>query len=300
MLICDTHCDTLYALGVQNNPNPDVTPEKLRAGGVSLQCMALWTGRKGLAGDYQGIVCQELQALAQLNEQGYIQVDDPSQAQEGQLSILLTVEGGEVFEAGLETIPFWREKGVRMAALTWNNPNRIGFPAKGNHSQGLTEYGVAAVKEMQRLGIAVDTSHLNEQGFYDLFQKTHKPPMASHSCCRALCDHPRNLTDQQLKLLIANGGYVGVNFYPAFLTDDTDECSLHDVVFHIDHICQLGGARHVGFGSDFDGIELYPKGLRDPRDLPRLLEALFKRGYTQQDIEAIAGQNLLDYFRRIS
>lgn len=298
MLICDTHCDTLYALGVEKKSDPDVTPEKLLAGGVSLQCMALWTGREGRRGDYAGIVQQELAALEALLAQGCIQVDDPFQAQEGRRTILLAVEGGEVFEAGLETIPAWRQRGVRMAALTWNNENRIGFPAQSGDSRGLTDYGLAAVKEMQRVGIAVDTSHLNEAGFYDLFQKTNLPPLASHSCCRALCDHYRNLTDKQLRLLIQNGGYVGVNFYPAFLTE-RGEASLEDVVCHIDHICQMGGFQNVGFGSDFDGIERYPQGLRDPRDLPRLLEALRARGYDGQAIEGIAGRNLLDYFKRI-
>ena len=299
MHICDTHCDTLYALSIEKKTDPDVTADKLTIGGVTLQCMALWTGRDGLKGDYEGIVAKELQALEFLKTQGFVQVDDPAEAKEGQLSIMLTVEGGEVFQKGLETIPYWREKGVRMAALTWNNENRIGFPAKGGPKPGLTEYGVAAVKEMQKHGIAVDVSHLNEQGFYDIFAKTDLPPLASHSCCRALCDHSRNLTDHQIKLMIQSGGYIGMNFYPYFLTG-SDRCTLEDVVHHIDYICQMGGAKNVGFGSDFDGIECTPADLRDPRDLPALMNALKKRGYTDADIEAIAGRNLMDYFARIN
>ena len=99
--------------------------------------------------------------------------------------------------------------------------------------------------------------------------------------------------------MIQNGGYIGVNFYPYFLTG-SEQCSLQDVVHHIDHICQLGGAKNVGFGSDFDGIECAPVDLQHPGDLPALMTALEKRGYTPQDIEAIAGRNLMDYFARIN
>ena len=294
MLICDTHADTLYALYARKDAAPDITMERLAQGGVSLQTMALWTGPKGREGDVKGVVAGELKALEDFKRQGLAQLDDPRDAREGTPAILLSVEGGEVFEDGLETIAFWRGKGVRMAALTWNHENRIGFPAKGGWSQGLTDYGVKAVKEMQKAGIAVDTSHLNERGFFDIFAKTNLPPMASHSCCRALRDHVRNLTDEQLRLLIQSGGYMGVNFYVPFLSDGP--CTLDAVVCHIDHVCQMGGEKNVGFGSDFDGIDEYPKGLEHPGCLPALIDALEKRGYPRQAVEGIAGGNLLAYF----
>lgn len=211
---------------------------------------------------------------------------------------MLSVEGGEVFEKDIASVEAWREKGVRMAALLWNNENRIGYPAKGGDKRGLTAYGIQVVKEMQRLGMAVDTSHLNEQGFYDIFAKTNLPPMASHSCCKALCGHARNLTDEQLKLMIREGGYVGVNFYPYFLSDD-GKADITRVVEHIDHICQLGGEKIVGFGSDFDGIECAPVGLTSPADMPALVDALLRRGYGEEAVAGIAGMNLLDYYKRI-
>ena len=151
---------------------------------------------------------------------------------------------------------------------------------------------------MQRLGMAVDTSHLNEGGFYDIFARTDRPPMASHSCCRALCDHCRNLTDDQLKLLIREGGYVGINFYPSFLSPEgTADCDL--IARHIDHICQLGGEKIVGFGSDFDGIETTPADLRHPGELGNLTEALRRLGYSEEAIAGVAGGNLLAYYDRI-
>ena len=122
--------------------------------------------------------------------------------------------------------------------------------------------------------------------------------MASHSCCRALCDHPRNLTDEQLRLMIREGSYVGMNFYPWFLSNE-GKADLQRVVEHIDHICQLGGEKIVGFGSDFDGIECVPEGLEHAGKMPALIAALQARGYDQATIEGIAGKNLLAYYSRI-
>lgn len=298
MFIADTHSDTLYAIGVHSAQNTMISPARLREGGVTLQVFALWTGAKGNKGDVEGIVSAELSAVPGMIAAGIRQVTDPADAKVGEHCFMLSVEGGEVFEKDLATIPAWREKGVRMAALVWNNENRIGFPAKGGSTQGLTDYGVKAVKEMQRVGIAVDTSHLNEAGFYDIFAKTNLPPLASHSCCRSLCDHFRNLTDDQLRLMIREGGYVGVNFYPAFL-DKSGKADVERVADHIDHICQLGGEKIVGFGSDFDGIECVPEGLEHAGKIPNLLNELRKRGYAEDVIEGIAGRNLLDYYKRI-
>lgn len=300
MFIADTHSDTLYAMGVQHTPAAElmITPELLRQGGMSLQTFALWTGRHGNQGDYNSIAAAEMAAIPALLSAGLRQVDDPADAKEGESCFMLSIEGCELFEQDVAQVSLWREKGVRMAALTWNNENRIGSPAKGGSTKGLTAYGVQVVKEMQRLGMAVDTSHLNEAGFYDIFAKTNQPPMASHSCCRALCDHFRNLTDDQLKLLIREGGYVGVNFYPHFLSDDG--CAdAETVAQHIDHICQLGGDQIVGFGSDYDGIEVTPSDLPNAASIPNLLSALRRRGYSESAIAGVAGQNLLNYFKRI-
>lgn len=295
MLIADTHCDTLYAMGVHHSTALDITPEKLRAGGVTLQTFALWTGPKGPGGDYEAIVRDACAQVPVMQAAGLRQVKDPSEAGEGECCFMLSLEGGEVFTDGLHTVAEWAEKGVRMTALTWNNENAIGYSAKSGDTRGLKPYGVQVAREMQRLKMAVDTSHLNEAGFWDLFAKTDHVPMASHSCCKALCGHARNLTDEQLRRLIREGGYVGVNFYPAFLSD-SGKANLDTVVMHIDHICQMGGGDIVGFGSDFDGIEVKPEGLEGPQDFPALLEKLRVRGYTQAALEKIAGGNLLRYF----
>lgn len=298
MFIADTHSDTLYALGVTHEQHPMITPERLKQGGITLQTFALWTGRDGNKGDYEAIVAAEMRQVPWCLAKGLKQVDDPSEAVEGKNAFMLSIEGGEVFEKDLATVEAWRQKGVRMTALLWNNDNRLGYPAKHGDKRGLTDYGVAVVKKMQRVKMAVDTSHLNEAGFYDIFAKTNHAPLASHSCCKALCDHPRNLTDDQLRLLSRNGGYVGVNFYPFFLSND-GKADVKRVAEHIDHICQLGGEKIVGFGSDFDGIEVTPDGLENPAQVSNLLEELRRRGYTEEAVEGVAGKNLLRYFENL-
>ncbi len=299
MFIADTHSDTLFNLsrGMKID-EVDITPSRLREGGVTLQTFALWSGPKGPGGDYVGIAEKEYAARQQFIDAGIPQVDDPSEAVDGKPHFLLSLEGCEVFQDGIEKVAFWRERGIRMGAPVWNNENALATPAKKNASDGLTDYGVKVINEMQRHGMAVDVSHLNERGFYDLFMKGCRPPMASHSCCRALCDHFRNLTDDQIRLMIQYGGFIGVNFYPAFLSEDM-EADTVTLAQHIDHICQLGGAEIVGFGSDFDGIERYPDDLRHPGQMENLLNALRNFGYSEDAIEKIAGQNLLDYFARI-
>ena len=300
MYIADTHSDTLFSLGVMGQTLSDtmITPDRLWQGGVTLQTFALWSGPKGNQGDYEGIAAKEMAAVRTLTDAGLKQVDDPAEAKVGELSFMLSIEGCEVFEKGLTAIEEWRQKGVRMGALVWNNVNSIGTPAKVDADTGLTDYGVRVVREMQRLGMAVDTSHLNEAGFWDLFRRGDKPPMASHSCCRALCDHFRNLTDEQLRMMIQYGGFVGVNFYPHFLSED-GKADTVTIAQHIDHICQLGGADIVGFGSDFDGIEVTPEDLRHPGQMGHLLDALRDYGYSEEALKQIAGGNLLKYFERL-
>ena len=299
MYIADTHSDTLYNLARgQKITEVDITPDRLREGGVTLQTFAMWSGPKGPGGDYAALAEAEYAARQQFIDVGINQVDDPSEAASGKPHFMLSLEGCEVFQDGLDKVAFWRERGVRMGAPVWNNENALATPAKKNADDGLTDYGVQVIREMQKQGMAVDVSHLNERGFYDLFAKGLRPPMASHSCCRALCDHFRNLTDDQIRMMIQYGGFIGVNFYPAFLSADK-EADTVTLAQHIDHICQLGGADIVGFGSDFDGIERYPEDLRHPGQMGNLLRALRDYGYNEEAIEKIAGGNLIEYYQRI-
>lgn len=298
MLICDAHCDTLYNLVTAPGKPNDVTLERLRQGGVAIQTMAMYVGPQAPLEEMERLFDRMYDAFLVLKDQGWHQAFDPSEAVAGQPKAMLSIEGCEVFSRGISTIAQYRDKGVRMAAITWNHENALATPAAINDHEGLKPFGLEAIREMQRLKMAVDVSHLNEAGFFDILHKTSVPPMASHSCCRALCDHKRNLTDLQLKELFDAGGFVGINFFPKFLTEELP-ATIDDVVHHIDHMMQLGGEGKVGFGSDFDGIGMKPVGLDNPEDFPAMLERLRERGYSQQALQSIAGQAMIDYFARI-
>lgn len=300
MMLCDAHADTLFSMVWEKDAKCDLSLKRLQQGGVNLQVLALFVGLDNRREAYEPLIKSMLVQFEALQAQGWRKVEDPKEARKGETRFMLSLEGGEPFTEGLHTIAAFRDMGVRMAALTWNHENALGTPHQVDETTGLTAYGIQVVREMQRLRMAVDVSHLNIAGFYDVLNRTDQPPLASHSCCRALCDHSRNLTDQQLKDLFSAGGYVGVNFYPRFLKDGDQACTLLDIVHHIDHMHQLGGQGKVGFGSDFDGITLKPEGMKDPRDFPSLLAALKERGYQDQALRDIAGQGFLDYFERIA
>ena len=296
MILCDTHCDTLYALATRPGAPTDITMDRLQRAGMSLQTMALYVGGSPKQVDVVRLFDNMMRVFSQLREQGWQQAMDPREAEEGKVKVMLSIEGCEILEGGLENVSRWRETGVRMAAITWNYENGLATPAKLNSTDGLKPYGRQAVREMARVGIAPDTSHLNEKGFWDILEMG-IAPLASHSCCKALCGHCRNLSDEQLKALFAAGGYVGLNFYPRFLSDD-GKCTLDTLCDHVIHMLELGGEGMIGFGSDFDGIEEKVPGLDNPLDIPALIAALERRGVTGDILTGIAGKNLLSYYDR--
>lgn len=289
--VCDAHCDTLsHLVSGGTLENATVTPERLAAGGVSLQVFALFAtyGR--------GIEPYE-KARRMLSAAG----EFPAPVLTGALPAALpdaptgvfSIEGGEILQGSLERFAeFDAAARVRMIALTWNFENEIGHPAKNGPEGGLKPFGLSLVREMNRKGVLCDVSHLNEAGFWDVIEHSTLPPVASHSNARALCEHTRNLTEAQIRAVIEKKGYIGVNFYSAFLANGR-AATLEDVYRHVDAILQLGGEDVVGFGSDFDGIDAWPEGLANPADFPALLNFLAARGgYAPEVLEKIAGGNL--------
>lgn len=292
MFIADAHCDTLRSVAVHHTPleKCSVTPESLRAGSVGLQTFAMFAGSKGPAGTPYADTIKMLDGLDKLNVPVFTGMlpDSPPETPCG----VLSCEGGEVFEGSLERFDEIQSRArLRMAALTWNNENEIGFSAMGGTNYGLKPFGFELLHEMDRRGVIADVSHLNEAGFWDVCEHAVLPPMASHSNCRWLCDVPRNLTREQVKALIDRKGFIGINFYSCFLTTEK-AATLDDVVRHIDALCEMGAEDIVGFGSDFDGIDEWPAELPSPIGFPLLMEALEKQGYTNAQLEKIAGLNL--------
>lgn len=310
MFIADAHCDTLYAIALNGcaPENCTVTPERLAAGGVGLQTYAMFTGSNGVKGigspDPRFEADKSAPHIATPYEDGVAMLKEsynlPIEVLRGPLpelppqnpTAILSVEGGEMLEGSLDRLAeFDDDTRLRMIALTWNHENEIGYPAKSGSTLGLKPFGISLLKEMDRRGILADVSHLNDAGFWDVCEHASLPPIATHSDCRWLCNSFRNLTKDMVKAIIDRKGFIGINFYSCFLREDGN-ATLDDVVRHIDAMMELGAEDVLGFGSDFDGIELWPEGLADPSDFPALIDLLRRHGYSETQLEKIAGLNL--------
>lgn len=299
MIICDTHCDVLYMRAFQPENEPVVTFENMQAGGISLQTCTLFSGVGEVVKHPYEVGMKEYREFRRLvEEENWVQADSPLQAEEGKVKAMLSMEGGEILEGSPDRVEEFFRYGVRMIALTWNRENEIGTPAKLSPKGGIKKTGWDILRVMAELHMAADTSHLNEAGFWDLIDRHPQPPMASHSCVRTLCDHFRNLRDEQIRAMIDRGGWIGINFYPAFLSE-SGQADANRIAEHIDYICQMGGEKHVGFGSDFDGIEVTPVDVRTPAEVPNILTALRKRGYSEKALADIAGLNFIEYYKRL-
>jgi membrane dipeptidase len=231
----------------------------------------------------------------------FTKVSDVREAEKkSKIAAMLSIEGGEAVEADLRILRVLHRLGVKAMTLTWNERNQIADgAAEGRTRGGLTNFGVELVAEMNRIGMIVDVSHISDAGFFDVIETTNSPIIASHSNCRALCNHRRNLTDEMIKLLAGKGGVMGMNFAPSFVDENKGHVTLDRVLDHVDHVVKTVGVEHVGLGSDFDGIDSTPKGLENVTRMPYFTEGLLKRGYNEDDILKILGENFLRVFKRV-
>jgi membrane dipeptidase len=251
----------------------------------------------------------------------------------GRIAALMGIEGGHAIENSLAALRMFHTLGVRYMTLTHTNTNdwcdSSGDKPRWN---GLNDFGRQVVREMNRLGVIVDVSHVSDEAFFDVIETSTAPVFASHSSCRSLCNHPRNMTDEMIKALAARGGVIQINFAAAFLDEDyrrvvqplVDKARadarakqeqdpdamrkemkrifasspaplppLSRLVDHIDHVVKLVGPDHVGLGSDFDGVPTLPAGLEDCSRLPAITAELLRRGYGDEDVVKILGANTL-------
>lgn len=212
--------------------------------------------------------------------------------------VLLAIEGGEVLEGKLSNLRILQRLGFRSITLTWNQRNQLADGVGERESKGgLTTFGKDVIREMNKLGMLIDVSHLNEAGFWDVLELSTQPIAATHSCCRMLCNHPRNLWDAQLKALHANNGVMGINFYPGFL--GKGKITVDRVIEHIEYAATVAGIDNVGLGSDFDGIEKTPIGLENAALLPVITEKLLTRGWKEADVNKVLGGNFLRVLTKV-
>jgi len=253
---------------------------------------------------------------------------------EGKIAALMGIEGGHAIEDSVRLLRDYYALGIRYMTLTHANTNNWADSSgdstdpKIQHHNGLTDFGKQVVREMNRLGMMVDISHVADKTFWDALAASTAPMIASHSSCRALCNVPRNMTDEMIVALGKKGGVVQVNFNCGFLSEKSaaagknvqastlpgargedatiaeykkkvPPATLADVVAHIDHIVKIAGVNAAGIGSDFDGVFCTPTGLEDVSKFPNLTRALLEKGYSADDIRKIYGGNTLRVMRAV-
>ena len=209
-------------------------------------------------------------------------------AKERKQGVFLSLEGPEVIDCDPGRLEELKELGFLMTTLTWNFPNALAGPH--GTELGLTEQGKAFVRRAQDLGIVIDVSHLSERAFWDLVNITTAPIVASHSNSRAICNHTRNLTDKQFKVICNLGGVVGLNLYAPFL-NESGRADFSDVKRHLEHFLELGGQHHLALGGDLDGCDALPAGFRGVESYNDLGRWLMQQGMEEESVCSVFNNN---------
>ena len=301
----DAHCDTIVKCNEKNKElfENDLHIDLKRLKDFSyLQTFAIWLDKKYYNNAYVK-TCEYIDFYYnEINKNNNIILpiynydDILNIINNNKLGALLSIEGGEAIEGSIEKLEYFYNKGVRMMTLTWNNKNQIGYGSDCENI-GLTDFGKSVVKNMQKLGMIVDISHLSDKGFFDVYDITEKPFIASHSNSRKICNSKRNLTDEQIKAIRDVNGVIGINIYSNFISEKK-YCDIDDIIKHIDYIISITDDNILGLGCDFDGIDNTPKDLYDVSCINKIicrLECLYGRETT----EKIAWKNFDRVFSEI-
>lgn len=357
-IIIDTHADTPqeildegYDLADPNSAYMISIP-KMREGRLGAEFFSIWVDVKWPASDLihravDLIDSVDEQVARHSNELGlaFTAGDIERLHAQKKIAVLMGMEGGHIIQNDLRALDVFYKLGVRYMTLT-HTANTEWADSSGDKPRwnGLTDFGRQVIDRMNRLGMMVDISHVSDKTFYDALATTKAPVIASHSSCRALCNAPRDMTDDMIRALARNGGVMDINFYSGFLDQtyhdaheeiaDRQEAevaaarqrydregkrltyveeneirrryeaglptpSFERIADHIDHAVKAGGVDHVGLGSDFDGVDSIPRGMEDASKLPSLVRELARRGYSEEDLKKILGENLLRVMRQV-
>lgn len=311
MKIIDSHCDTILKMYKGNSINDKVnhiTLDNCLKYDKYIQCFAMYMEPKHIKTTAFEF-CLELIKLLDLQIANNIttmykiksksDLENYNSFEKKCLGVIITVEDGICLDNKIENIFKLYELGVRMLGLTWNGLNSIaaGVDFSNTKDDGLSKFGYEVIKVMNEINMIIDVSHLSEKSFYDVIGASKKPVMASHSSSYNICNHKRNLKDDQIKQISKNGGIIGLNIYPYFLENNKSKASIESAINHIKYIINVGGKDCIGIGSDFDGIEETPIGLENNLKLFDLVVELEKSGLNTNLIEKIMWQNHYNFFK---
>ena len=309
----DTHCDTpmFFPQGIhfnQRDPRILVDLQKMTEGHLSAVTMAAYLPQPKIGEqfsqkvsfnvsspmDYADLIFNKIEDIVQQNSRSISIARTPADLYEdkrkGRKSIMFAIENGLALNHDLKNVQHFAQRGVVYITLCHNGDNDICDSAKGcNTHNGVSQFGERVIEQMNKYGIMVDLSHAAEKSFYDALDISQTPIVCSHSNCRALCDHPRNLTDDQLRALAQRGGLCHITLYGGFLRA-SGEATVMDALNHLEHAIELMGIDHVGLGTDFDG-DGGVRGLADASELINFTLHLMRRKYSERDIERIWGGN---------
>ena len=316
MLTLDTHCDTpmFFPQGIhfdQRDPRILVDMHKMAEGHQDAVIMAAYLPQPKLGEtfsskvafkvdgplQYADLIFDKIEEIVNANSRYLSIARTPSDLYEdkrkGRRSIMLGIENGLALNHDISNVRYFARRGVVYITLCHNGDNDICDSARGcNTHGGVSRFGEQVIKEMNRCGIMVDLSHAGEKSFYDALSISSKPIVCSHSNCKALCNVPRNLTDDQLRALAKHGGVAHITLYHGFLRNDSQEATVMDAIAHLEHAISIMGIEHVGLGTDFDG-DGGIRGLADSSELINFTLHLLRRRYSERDIARIWGGNWL-------
>ncbi len=310
MFVLDSHCDTpsqIYRYNLdlsKDNENAHVDFPKLGRGGVDGAFFALYIpaemdsdsdkafgyARDLLAGVHECLRANPDRAALAVSEHQALE-----NQRNGKFSVFIGLENGSPIGESLERLRWFHNAGIRYVTLCHTGNNLICDSCATAEKRwgGLSPFGREVVAEMNKLGMLVDVSHISDEAFYDVLDASVKPIVATHSCCRALADHPRNMTDDMIKALAAAGGVIQINFYPVFLDSNYEKNlpSCERIADHIDRVVDMVGIDHVGLGSDYDGIDIAPQGMENISKFYKVFDELRFRGYPEADLAKISSEN---------
>ena len=314
ILTLDTHCDTPMffpqnVLFDHRDTRILVDLHKMDEGRQDATIMVAYLPQNPAAGDpashakaYADSIFDKIENIVAGNS-NYISIartpaDLWTNKREGRKSIMLGIENGRAIEGSLDNLRHFAQRGIVYMTLCHNGDNDICDSARGSQTHnGVSDFGRKVISEMNRLGIMVDLSHAAESSFYDALELSETPIVCSHSSCRALCDHPRNLTDDQMRALAQKGGVMQVTLYNGFLVKE-GQATIEDALRHLEHAISIMGINHVGLGTDFDG-DGGICGLASSSELLQFTRQLLTRNYSEEDIQKIWGGNFLRVMQQV-